>query len=131
MYPCLQVLTWDLNQAARGEFDASGPFGEELDPIVHARYLLRKGQGMKTTIAIIEITGDWPAWADISGVRYWRHNTFPCGACDMNLQDMCLVSTINAMTTETGPWTCYKHQQWLQDESSHQIVLILTFKSLS
>jgi len=131
MYPCLQVLSWDLSQAACGEFALSGPFGEELDPRVHARYLLRKGEGMKTTIAIIEITGDWPAWADISGVRYWRHNIFPRGACDMNLRDMKLVSTINSMTTESGPWTCYKHEQWLQDVSSHQIVLSLTFNSFS
>jgi hypothetical protein len=131
LYPCLQVLSWDLSQAARGEFDVAGPFGEELSPMVHYRYLLRKGQGMKTTIAIIEITGDWPAWADISGIRYWSHNIFPCGACDMNLHDLKLQSTINSMTTDSGPWTCYNHPQWQHDVSSHEIVLTLMINLFS
>jgi hypothetical protein len=71
MYPCLQVLSWDLSQAACGEFALSGPFGEELDPRVHARYLLRKGEGMKTTIAIIEI-GQISLGLGIGGIRFFH-----------------------------------------------------------
>ena len=122
MYPCLQVLAWDLNQAARGEFAALGPFGEELDPLVHHQLLARREKGMQTILAIIDITGDWPAWCDVAGLRYWAHHTCPCPACDIKLKDMHLVNTINAITTEGGPWITYTHAEYLRDVSRHKIV---------
>ena len=58
---------------------------------------------MQTILAIIDITGDWPACCAVAGLRYWARRRFPCLACDVTLKDLHLVNTMNAITTEGGP----------------------------
>ena len=40
--------------------------------------------GSKIRVAVLDIQGDWPAFLQVFGLRYWSHNDHPCPLCRIN-----------------------------------------------
>ena len=64
--------------------------------------------------AVLDIQGDWPAFLQVFGLRYWSHYTHPCPLCRINqaqLQEL----DLNNTTVDSMPFEQYTTCDYLQD----------------
>ena len=76
--------------------------------------------------AVMDIQGDWPAFLQIFGLRYWSHNVHPCPLCRVNqmqLKELC----VSKVTLDTLPYEEYSTNDYMHDlKNSVQVVEILS-----
>lgn len=68
--------------------------------------LLKLETGSRVRYAVLDIQGDWPAFLQIFGLRYWSHNLHPCPLCRIN-QDQLQEGNINDITLDSLPFSYY------------------------
>ena len=64
--------------------------------------------------AVLDIQGDWPAFLQVFGLRYWSHNTHPCPLCRID-QNQLQELTLNHTTVDSMPFEQYTTSDYLQD----------------
>lgn len=95
MYPLLRAWVQDLQQLETGD---------------HIR------------CAVLDIQGDWPAFLQVFGLRYWSHNVHPCPLCRIN-QAQIQELNLNDITLDSMPFANYSTDDYLQDVSQSMKVL--------
>ena len=88
MFPLLFAVCTNLAEAAKGNIN---------------------GVALGYSIAVGDITADWPAWLFMTGLRYWMHNTHPCPKCDVKLRDM---FSLDLSTTHSDPFNYFTHEEY-------------------
>ena len=112
MFPVLLALSWDLAALATGSERRLDQYGHALETIIGAATFI---------IVVLEIRADWPAWAELSGIRIWAHAIFPCPKCDMRKAAISNTVYVGFVKTTSTPWNSYRHQDYLNDIKRHSI----------
>ena len=99
-------MAWDIAACVTGEPRNKDQYGNLLDKVI---------SGVMFRLIVLEFRADWPAWAELSGVRIWKHALFPCPKCDMPLADIKKNANVGLITFTSVPWTPYTHEQYLED----------------
>ena len=76
--------------------------------------LKRLETGTPLRCAVLDIQGDWPAFLQVFGLRYWSHNTHPCPLCRINQKEMGELN-LNAVTLDSMPFAEYTTNDYLKD----------------
>ena len=63
---------------------------------------------------VLDIQGDWPAFLQVFGLRYWSHNTHPCPLCRID-QNQLQELNLNHTTVDSMPFEQYTTSDYLQD----------------
>ena len=114
-FPIVLAIAWDLAACARGgHADGRNQFGQK-DASLEAYAVLC------FVIAVIELRADWPAWAEVAGIRIWKHAIFPCPKCDMRLVAITCNELIGQIKLNSQPWNGYTHEHYLQDIKKHSV----------
>ena len=74
--------------------------------------------------AVIDIQGDWPAFLQVFGLRYWAHKTHPCPLCTVNQAQMQEVD-VNNITLDSLMAPDYTTENYAQDvaDSVHKVLI--------
>jgi hypothetical protein len=99
LHPLLDLLRWDFEVAGNFTYPRTRHDCTSHDNEIRQ---LREGQALPTTLAIVQLRGDWPAFCEVGGYRVWSHKTHPCFMCDSNLKS--LGKLVPNITVEDGPW---------------------------
>ena len=70
--------------------------------------------GSKLRCAVLDIQGDWPAFLQIFGMRYWSHKTHPCPLCRI-VQTEIQQLNLDAITLDSVPYAAYSSDDYLKD----------------
>lgn len=87
-----------------------------LYPLLHAwvKDLQQLESGNDLRCAILDIQGDWPAFLQVFGLRYWSHKNHPCPLCRINQSEMQALNLAD-VTLDTMPFTAYTSSDYLED----------------
>ena len=66
---------------------------------------------------VLDMQCDWPAWLEVSGGRFWSHNSHPCPLCYIN-QAALTGDDVSETTLDALPYQPYHHVNYLQDVSN-------------
>lgn len=75
---------------------------------------LKKLETGPVRYAVIDIQGDWPAFLQIFGGRYWSHNTHPCPLCRITQAEIGELR-VNDITLDSMPWEFYTTNDYRLD----------------
>lgn len=64
--------------------------------------------------AVLDVMGDWPAFLQIFGLRYWSHAQHPCPLCRVNQIEMCKFN-ISGWTVDSMPFASYETDDYKAD----------------
>lgn len=64
--------------------------------------------------AVLDVLGDWPAFLQIFGLRYWSHKLHPCPLCRVN-QDQIQQLHIDDATLDSLPFEAYNTADYRAD----------------
>ena len=74
---------------------------------------LQRLQHGDVAYAVLDIQGDWPAFLQVFGLRYWSHKVHPCPLCRINqneIQQTCIeAATLDSLPFHAYYTTDYKH----------------------
>jgi hypothetical protein len=112
LYPILLLLSWDLAALASGSARVCDQFGHTLAKIIPSCAFV---------VVILEIRADWPAWAELAGIRIWAHGDYPCPKCDLSLQTISNAGYVAFVKLTSVPWASYGHNEYLRDIKRHSI----------
>ena len=73
---------------------------------------LGKRSGIK--YFVMDIQSDWPAYLEVGGGRYWRHNQHPCPLCLIN-QEQLYQDDADRITLDHMPYEPYTFNAYSQD----------------
>ena len=76
--------------------------------------LKRLEHGDKVRYAVLDIQGDWPAFLQVFGLRYWNHKTHPCPLCRIN-QEQLSEANLNETTLDSLPYDVYTSDDYRRD----------------
>ena len=75
--------------------------------------------------AVMDIQGDWPAFLQIFGLRYWSHNLHPCPLCRIT-QNQLGELRLSDFTLDSMPFQAYRTEDYHQDLARYvQVALLL------
>ena len=57
-------------------------------PLLHAWALDLQQLQESNRCAVLDITCDWPAYLEITGLRFWNHADHPCCLCRLKLDEL-------------------------------------------
>ncbi|CAL1136592.1 unnamed protein product [Cladocopium goreaui] len=81
--------------------------------------------GSKLRCAVLDIQGDWPAFLQIFGMRYWSHKTHPCPLCRISQSEIQQLN-LDAITLDSIPYTAYSSNDYLNDVDQSVKVVEIT-----
>ena len=70
--------------------------------------------GSRIRVAVLDIQGDWPAFLQVFGLRYWFHNDHPCPLCRVN-QVRLGEDSLNETTLDSLPFEDYTTDDYNKD----------------
>ncbi|CAJ1386233.1 unnamed protein product, partial [Effrenium voratum] len=76
--------------------------------------LKRLEEGYPVRYAVIDIQGDWPAFLQVFGLRYWAHKTHPCPLCRVTLPEMLEIDVDN-ITADNLLSPLYQTEDYAKD----------------
>ena len=82
------------------------------------------------TLVILEIRADWPAWAELSGVRIWKHATWPCPKCNMSASQIACLRHLGLIKPASVPWDPYTHQHYMEDIRRQSIESCISYSPI-
>ncbi|CAK9051241.1 Uncharacterized protein SCF082_LOCUS28143 [Durusdinium trenchii] len=78
-----------------------------LFPLLHKWTCdLKSLQTGDTRFAVLDIQGDWPAFLQVFGLRYWSHKTHPCPLRTINQEELGRLR-LGEMTVDSMPYPFY------------------------
>lgn len=101
-----------------------------LFPLLHrwAADLKKLEKGDLVRWAVLDVQGDWPAFLQVFGLRYWSHKTHPCPLCRIrNAEFNELI--VNDLTLDELPFEPYTTNDYLRDLAS--AIKVITIPSAS
>ena len=72
----------------------------------------------KVRYAVLDIQGDWPAFLQVFGLRYWSHKTHPCPLCRIT-QDELSEPNLGDITLDSMPYEAYTSDDYDHDVESN------------
>ena len=75
---------------------------------------LKKLETGPVRYCVLDIMGDWPAFLQVFGLRYWSHKHHPCPLCRVNQEKLCQPN-ISDWTLDSSPFTGYGTNDYLTD----------------
>ena len=64
--------------------------------------------------AVLDVMGDWPAFLQVFGLRYWSHAQHPCPLCRVDQTEMCKFN-ISGWTVDSMPFASYGTDDYKAD----------------
>ncbi|CAJ1390676.1 unnamed protein product, partial [Effrenium voratum] len=86
--------------------------------------LKRLEEGYPVRYAVIDIQGDWPAFLQVFGLRYWAHKTHPCPLCRVTLPEMLEIDVDN-ITVDNLLSPLYQTEDYAKDVANSTKVLVV------
>jgi len=71
---------------------------------------------------------DWPAWNEISGVRYWNHAIAPCPKCLISHAEMVSAGQVSVMSLDGGKWPAFTSKEYLDLIKKSKVVACICLK---
>lgn len=105
-WPIALCIAWDLWNCAAGRLCQTDEYGKQME---RAECIL------PFIVAVLELRCDWPAWNEMSGVRFWNHRSHPCPKCSISKALMHTCSFLGDIASGHEPHEKYGHQQYLED----------------
>ena len=69
-----------------------------------------------TRFAVLDIQGDWPAFLQVFGLRYWSHKVHPCPLCRVTQEEIGELR-LNDITVDSMPYESYGTNEYNRDLS--------------
>ena len=114
-FPVLLAIAWDLAACAIGGHSSRCDQFGKIDGSLSAYAVLA------FCVAVVELRADWPAWAELAGIRRWKHKIHPCPKCDMPWIKIIANAYIGQVKLTSQPWNSYTHQHYLRDIKKHLV----------
>ena len=83
--------------------------------LVWAQDLSKLQDQRSAPFAVLDICGDWPAFLQIFGLRYWSHKTHPCPMCLASQSEMTSNQTLHGITSTEFPFHIYTNEEYMED----------------
>lgn len=64
--------------------------------------------------AVVDIQGDWPAFLQVFGLRYWSHNLHPCPLCRIDQKQLKELH-LDSWTLDSMPFDSYGTNDYKND----------------
>jgi len=63
-------------------------------------------------LVLVDVKGDWPAFLELVGLRYWAHKQHPCPVCCCPLEKL---NDYAGYTLFSCPYPFYSHDMYIED----------------